>query len=175
MKIFIIVIALLIGSCGTNHSAVYVKELTPYIKTFENTWGHTINNTMIAFTDILTDEKLGLCLPRKNISIVYINKKAWYKLTESQKELLLFHELGHCVLKIYHHVNGFLAVEYYGNGPDDIGNESKRIYPEYSIGTHRCPSSIMRWYMFSNEEINGCYDRYKHYYFNELFSWEDVK
>ena len=41
----------------------------------------------------------GVCIEYTNNQIkVYMHSKQWYKRSYSQKEFLLFHELGHCLL-----------------------------------------------------------------------------
>lgn len=45
----------------------------------------------------------GTCLRRNGRTpVITINKKAWITMTDSQREQLMFHELGHCVLNRDH-------------------------------------------------------------------------
>lgn len=79
------------------------EEFSPYIQKFltaANTRNHNINlekiDLRINFGKIDTHYE-GKCKPG-NVKQITINKILWNKLDTLQKELLIFHELGHCIL-----------------------------------------------------------------------------
>lgn len=69
---------------------------------------------------------------------VYIDKDHWNKITETQREQLMFHELGHCVLKLNHDNRVFpdldiahpkhLSIMYHEQMPDDQYVENWEYY-----------------------------------------------
>lgn len=61
----------------------------------------SINNIQIKFGN-LSDSTLGLCTLGLDSPIITIDEKKWTNLNETQKELVFYHELGHCVLKKAH-------------------------------------------------------------------------
>jgi hypothetical protein len=87
----------------------------PYIKTFERLYGRSIKYIDIKFTD-LPGAAGGVCnmLSKK----IRIDEPSWKRKTKYQKEEVIFHELGHCVLGLGH---------------------------DYYQETSRCPRSVMFW------------------------------
>jgi Zn-dependent peptidase ImmA (M78 family) len=79
-----------------------------YVKTFEqesinHNNPHVVTDLVIKFSKDLKDLTLGDCIVRSNATpVIRINVTWWEHLTEEQKEILLFHELGHCVLNKKH-------------------------------------------------------------------------
>lgn len=51
--------------------------------------------TYMKFADLETD-LLGRCFPMSNR--VEVDRRAWAKMDEDEREMLIFHELGHCTL-----------------------------------------------------------------------------
>lgn len=82
----------------------------------------------------------GVCLKYSNgYREIQINPTHWKNYSIEQREQLIYHELGHCVLN---------------RGHNDRLMETNT----------NCPDSIMRSYMFSINEINNCYlPEYNHY------------
>lgn len=82
----------------------------------------------------------GVCLKYSNgYREIQINSTHWKNYSLEQKEQLVYHELGHCVLN---------------RGHNDKLMEANT----------NCPDSIMRSYMFNLSEINNCYlPEYNHY------------
>jgi len=142
--------------------------------TFEKYYDGRIHNITIALSDRLQSDFMGVCYYRgsNEISAIYINRYQWNISTNYQREILILHELAHCILNRSIHTNDFSTVEYIGYGTDGYGNERTRVRPYYFVGDHHCPSSIMRWYMFNKEEVQKCYIPYREYYLNELFEKE---
>jgi len=145
--IFCFILGVLV-SCG--HDVVEVnhapnpKNTDPifnsYVSSFESLFSVSVN-TPIVFGDV--GEYAGVCYKYSSgYSEIRINENNWEFLTEKQKEQLIFHELGHCVFDREHNDN-------FDNG---------------------CPESIMRSYMFSQSEINDCYNPFFDDYIDELGS-----
>lgn len=86
----------------------------------------------------LTYPVIGECTPGSH---VVVDPSDWAKLDDDQKEVLIFHELGHCVLTQGHRA---------GVIPDGSG----------------CPASIMSPYLF----LGYCYKWHRDYYIHELFT-----
>lgn len=88
-------------------------------------------------------QNAGVCLVYSNgYREIQINSLYWDSYSHEQREQLIYHELGHCVLNKDHN-NGHL--------------------PESS-----CPMSIMRSFMFNSYEINECYLPEHNHYMEEL-------
>lgn len=98
----------------------------------------------VATLQILPDYKMpmafgGVCV--SSIKVIFINGKVWNQITNSQREGLIWHEMGHCVLG--------------------------REHETYSLdGVH--PGSIMYPSMFRGEALKF-YIGNKSYYKRELF------
>lgn len=102
-------------SCGTGSVDVYTNpkgiypggptdaEFEPYVQMVETLtgWGA---RTAIQFKDDMDDSLAGVCYRWSNgTTKIYINTDQWNMwLNETQKELLIWHELGHCDFDLAH-------------------------------------------------------------------------
>ena len=145
-----IVMGFLIVNCGKQTTYTYQTvfqlhtevEFTPYIERFEKEWGRSVSGLYIEYKDTIYNNKeyIGLCEWFPGNPHVYIQKSYWSYATKSQKEQLLFHELGHCYLFRMHR-------------------------DERNLETHQ-PLSIMH----SDAQVSeGFYWLNHDYYMNELF------
>jgi hypothetical protein len=51
----------------------------------------------------------GICsYPKKQVTV---SRKFWNSASDTKKELLIYHELGHCILKRKGHTSGLISVE----------------------------------------------------------------
>jgi len=100
----------------------------------------------------------GLCwLERKN-KLIYLDIKTWKGYSKLQKEVLLFHELGHCVCDLDHeHFHGV-----YPEDPVVPKNEIEKIKAGFL--EDGCPVSIMHPRVLSN----SCYKKHRTFYRYEL-------
>lgn len=73
------------------------------------------------------------------MKFIRVDRKAWYKLSQEEREATLFHELGHCVLGRLEHADAMQE-----NG---------------------CPVSIMH----RSHTLKDCYFKNRSGYLNELF------
>jgi hypothetical protein len=92
-------------SCAS-HESVFVVDKTalPYVKRFEQISNRRIKNLIVNVV-YLEDKKLGECRPGR-VPVINLNETYWYihPYNRSQdRELLMFHELGHCILGRDHH------------------------------------------------------------------------
>lgn len=93
---------LLIPVCLVSCAKVPVDQaFSPYVERFEAVTG-AFNDTPISFGNVVRPA-IGTCT-RYNDGYKYvtINRSFWDRATDDQKEYLIFHELGHCVLNISH-------------------------------------------------------------------------
>jgi len=137
LKLLLIVLISCISSCGNrvgplNSDPAFLK----YIESFEKDIGVKIRGLTIRFAKLEETDKeitLGECYG----DTVQINVNVWGDLSELEREALMYHEFGHCVL-------------YYDHNDDDVvdpdGNTiNASLMNEYAIGGH--------WY-YSNIGIN---------------------
>ena len=161
----LVVITILFGCSKYDYSNSELNnsEFQPYVDTFlaeANIRGYDIDLNSISFylADIENENVGGLCNQRKEEII--IDKDGWESLTEINKELLIFHELGHCILGRDHRnetsENGdCLSIM---NGEENNFNCSKNIYSdlwrEYYLDELFNKSSVLPgWYSDNQEYI----------------------
>lgn len=122
------------------------KELLNYVKRFEALWDRKIKfkvvlgkieNTYAGYCQIYTNKK----------KLVIINEALFYDYSDLQKEVLVFHEMGHCALYRHH-------------------NDKLKSFKGFS---ELYPASIMHYRLFNDKQIK-VYKKYKNYYYKELFS-----
>jgi hypothetical protein len=114
MKYIVTTLALLLVNCqNMNIKGYYVApEIVPYVDSFiynAKTYNVTIviDNILIDFTNKLEPDEMGECLSAIGLNpIIRINRSAWLKMSDSSKEQLIYHELGHCILN-RDHLNTF--------------------------------------------------------------------
>lgn len=151
MKVSILIVIML-TSCGRHHVDPRINHNTnqvflPYIKSFENVYGHKISDIPIEFKDQDSDI-VGVCLIWKTgEKAIEVDEIQWNYLSEKQQEQLIFHELGHCQLGLKHNDN----------------------YRYDITGYKLCPNSIMNPNIFSDYSIDNCYIPEFNEYIKELF------
>lgn len=146
-----LLIAILISSCGykpdflhINNPAPYKKhksdpEFASYIHSFE-----TISKKAVTVPVVFSDLDLsvaGVCsVWSDGYKEVTVSRFYWILYSDTLREILLFHELGHCVLGLSH-------------------NDAKSF---------NCPASIMQSYIFTEDEARDCYEKNRFYYLEEI-------
>jgi beta-lactamase regulating signal transducer with metallopeptidase domain len=105
-----------------------------------------IKNLKIELGTVNTDSELGVCELNRESPTIIINKNLWESLTQVQKEMLLFHELGHCILGRTHK-NTFISAD------------------QTTI-----PASLMSSILISEKS----YSNYRDYYLQELFLYGEI-
>ena len=109
-----------------------------YIEEFKKEF-FSYTNVPVIFKDN-TINAIAVCTKwRSGYREVSIVREYWNKLNHLQKEQLIFHELGHCVL--------------------DLDHNSSHIFLDFGY----CPASIMRNWAFNKSEIENCYKNNRDY------------
>lgn len=87
------------------------EDFGSYIRLFQNEGadrGLTVDITglrvyMAEFGKAMNEQGvIGLCSPEGDKQNIYISQKAWFSYDSLQREMLIFHEMGHCLLKQDH-------------------------------------------------------------------------
>ena len=134
-------------SCGPDKIQIRKKTdpvFIAYIRYFENTYGARIL-TPITFKT-LGGTLAGQCIKTNTKSEIVIDDLKWEDFNEGQKEVLILHEIGHCVLNRKHDINTNV------------------------INGTLCPTSVMRTPLYDKVEIANCYTPNRDYYLQELFN-----
>lgn len=81
----------------------YVAAFEADARTITQNPGFTIGDIPINFGDTKKDQYDGLCIKYSNGDREIIIKKSWWQISSrTQREVLLYHELGHCRLNRSH-------------------------------------------------------------------------
>ena len=95
----------------TEELKMYAQRFEAYSAIYSSKGSVAIYNLRIVFGPMNEEKAVGLCsLDLSGTSTVSIDKAYWDTASPPQKEVLIFHELGHCVL---------------GRGHNDQLNESE--------------------------------------------------
>lgn len=129
------VIVVLLLSCGERQGFID-PAFSSYVKDFENKIGVKVSNVDIRF-EALKPPMLGLCITGGGLEDIKIDPISWINMDDLGRELLLYHELGHCVLFMKH-------------------NDSRVILEGLNV-----EGSIMNAYWFGN---TSHYRRYREQY-----------
>lgn len=114
-----------LGGCASRPSQKIDNELLSYVKSFEDRYG--VRYYGDAVIGELDQSKAGMCSISVNRTVITINKMYMKSLSHYGLEELMYHELGHCALRLNH-----------SNNKDEYG----------------CPTSIMYYAAFGN---SWCY------------------
>ncbi len=76
----------------------YPKDFSPYVENFEDLFNMT-TQTKVVFSD-LSDGLPARCLYEAHL--IEINENLWASYSETTREALIIHELGHCELGLLH-------------------------------------------------------------------------
>lgn len=98
--------------CGCNRSLPYTpvvsvdSKLQKYVDEFTDESVKV--NRKVDFTDLtvrfsyeMEEDVLGQCVNTRH-PLVLINENPWYDQTETAQKIIMFHELGHCILNRKH-------------------------------------------------------------------------
>lgn len=119
--LFLFLAAVFIVGCSTTASKIKrknykivsaEKELEVYSRLFEQyAAAYDIQVNMRAvrlyFVTGISKKTLGLCSYRDGKRKIYINTQHWKKLSDMDREALMMHEFGHCVLGLHHNSSRF--------------------------------------------------------------------
>ena len=99
-----------LASCGIDEGRDFYttdEAFRPYLDTFAEYYGEELfdRDVVIGFKDLQVG-RFGNCYYKK--LQIDIDRNTWESLDEFKKEALIFHELGHCILKRRGHINDVL-------------------------------------------------------------------
>lgn len=117
-------------SCALKSIDGIDQDLKPFVQDFERLYGKPVN-TNIGF-EILPDKVVGLCNHITNT--VYIDKYYFEFISYERRLILMYHELGHCVLKRSHKETKF-----------EDGCPTSLMYPEVLNDT--CVKKYLDYYL----------------------------
>lgn len=131
-------VSTMIVGCGEGFRAVTQidRDFQPIVEKFEYIYGVDVDLNM--FYQDLDGNVIGVCRSKTSYREIAVDPEYWDDAKELDRELLVFHELGHCVLDQLVHRNSTLSDGCSGS-----------IMDEYHIGAY-------------------CYDKHYDYYIEEL-------
>ncbi len=133
-------------------------EVEPYVKSFREEASKRSNpvstaNLIITFGTVLKEDICGQCLLETGKTpriVINSDSFCWQQANKEEREGLVFHELGHCLLKRGHRTDTFTMGAFKTlMNPDNVGVYATCRYP---IGGEECDKRPRR-----------------EYYINELF------
>lgn len=125
-------------SCGHYYSKAEIdQEAVPFVVAFTHEAllrdvALDLTNLKLTFNEdkVFSDEfTMGHCkaYPRKRI--IEIKRSSWVQMDETEKEILMFHELGHCILGFSGHIddashimNEYLLFDYFPDRKTALDN-----------------------------------------------------
>ena len=140
----IIIMAMALSACAREHK-LQLGQFGGYVQAFEtrgSAFGKTIqvDDLIVEFGTMERASEQGYCLLKENDTpIIRVNQTAWNGMTESERQLLLNHELGHCILG--------------------------RVHKNDLLQPAEIPASLMNSYAIDSD----LYVTHKDYYDGELF------
>lgn len=105
----IIAISPMVSACG--HAGYkFEPEIVPYYLAFKKDTGIDMP-IQFEFSDVIISngsEAAGICYPYLNkVPKIFISKKVWTRISDITRKLLIYHELGHCLLDMEHVTNRY--------------------------------------------------------------------
>ncbi len=112
-KLIVVPISIMIAACGSDIPTVHTNpdlsyaqdaELSPYFKRFEADTGLSTEFIQAEFAT-LASGMAGLCNVSKQApkgNLIKIDKAKWNNFSDTQREQVIYHELGHCLLLQFH-------------------------------------------------------------------------
>ena len=141
---------LLFTACGfapPAESGYIHPELYPYVAKFAREGNLVLSaGLQVDFGGVEQDDNkdtVSLAVCYMQFERIVVDRDSWNLMNSTEREVLMYHELGHCVLGRYH--------------------------PETML-TKRCPTSIMHPLL---PTAVRCYNERKDYYIQELFNGGD--
>ena len=106
-KFLVIIGLMIIIGVSTNlvyhYTAPTNEELVPYKQLFELMYGIKVDYSIHFYEPINDTEILGYCMSVHGKPMyVGIDRKQWRWMSELERLLVMFHEMGHCSLKLPH-------------------------------------------------------------------------
>ena len=120
------------------------SDVEPYVQAFREAArrrGQTLlaDNLLVSFGTVQTPTACGQCTRQTGRTprvVISTNADCWQSASSYERECLIFHELGHCLLNRDHVVNRFPKGQYVSlMNPDDVSLYAICRYP---IGDDEC-------------------------------------
>jgi len=102
-----VILLLILTGCGKNTLDI-APEARPYVDAFVQAGASvgrpiSIEDLVVVFSPKVANDKPGICHRGAGATpTVIIDRKRWDDASKTQRELLIFHELGHCILERDH-------------------------------------------------------------------------
>lgn len=181
---YYIAIALLITGCGqAKGSDVNVDvELQPYVDSFQTEItvrgvDITINQLTITFGDDAGKDAAVCFWKGSGVPRVVVNRDLWEETNDIDREMLIYHELGHCILGREHNAN--MIVNPYNGADRTRGVSLTCLGQKYEYnGTmaesvmHPCSQGASLIYSVLNKSVQFQKDM-RRYYVDELIKNRD--
>lgn len=137
----LVLLSLMLSGCGKGFKAINHGHVDPEFEQYVDKFLE-IYNIPVIYVDLYFNEQtgnvIGVCKIKGNDKNVEIDPEWWYRASDLDREILIFHELGHCVLGQHEH-------------------------RDYTL-SDGCPGSIMDEYHIGAY----CYDKHYDYYIEEM-------
>lgn len=110
----------------------------------------------------LKENNLGVCYIGLGGPYITIDEKRWKKASQTQKKIIILHEMGHCICRLGHvHFFGAypkLSQSETDNIPKDVSHVRTGFFPDY------CPTTVMHPKILPD----FCFKRHEQHYRYEL-------
>ncbi len=96
----------LMTACGREKKVEIDPQFSGYVEGFKTASGNTvtIDDLIIQFGDTENPRARGICrVADDSTPTIIVNQTTWEAISEAEREELIFHEMGHCVLGRKHH------------------------------------------------------------------------
>ena len=125
---YLIFVSLFLVSCGSipqssdskpSSKGTITEELKPYVDMFLDDAGEfrirpDISGLDIKFKHIDRDNVAGTCIAySSDPPDIYVDIRIWDRLCEIQRKMLIYHEMGHCVLGYGHRKKSIMNTKLY--------------------------------------------------------------
>ena len=98
---FLLLIAMLYG-CGAESGLVYIEpEFVDHVAEFEDNLGIKVD-TPVFYLEPSNPKHLAVCVDKAGFRYVVVSPSKTKHFSPAQFNLLMYHELGHCVLGLRH-------------------------------------------------------------------------
>jgi len=91
----------MLTACGREKKVEIDPQFGPYVADFKTASSNsvTIDDLIIQFGDTENPRARGICRVADDTTpTIIVNKTTWDAISEAEREELIFHEMGHCVL-----------------------------------------------------------------------------
>jgi hypothetical protein len=159
-KIIFFAMAMALAGCGKKDVLDVAPEFQEYVTRFEQVsadYGSpvTVSNLSIHFGKMQSRNENGACeIIGDKTPTITINEQVWDVMDDLEREALMFHEMGHCVLNLNHVKDA--------NVPKNVNTSVQQLPAPVPYGA---PISLMNPYRLDSE----LYADFVDYYHKDLF------